>query len=275
MQEKRTIMSNDIIYTIDHNHPTFTNLIRSHAHDSLEITLFLSNGGTFCVGDKFFPVTNGTLVLIQEAINHYCITDLSTFDRYSIRVPYHTIETLSSLQTDFKPIFSDQISSITLSESQTAHIVSLADSCLSCGMGFGDDLQKNIYFMEIILYIGKLLRFLSAEKNPILSRDYKKVLPAIQYIHENYSEEITVQQLSDLCYLSKYHLSRIFHNVTGFNVKKYIVNYRVRQACELFGQGLSVQEIGSAVGFNNSAYFIQVFKRIVGTTPGSFANSMN
>ena len=268
-------MLKDIEYTIDHNHPTFTNLIRSHSHDSLEITLCLSNGGTFCVGDSFFPVTRGTLVVIQEATKHYCITDLSTFDRYSIRIPYQTIEALSSLQTDFKPILTGRVYSTTLTEEQTSHIVSLADACLSCGFGFGDDLQKNLYFMEIVLYIGKLLRFSSTRKDFALSKDYKKVLPAIQYIHENYAEEITVEQLSDLCFLSKYYLSRVFHNAMGFSVKNYIANYRIRQACELFNQGGSVQEVGSAVGFNNSAYFIQVFKRIVGTTPGSFAGSQN
>ena len=99
-------MLKDIVYTIDHDHPTFTNLVRSHTHDSLEITLCLSNGGTFCVEDKFFPVNCGTLVIIQGGTKHYCITDLSTFVRYSIRIPYHTIEALSSLQTDFKPILS-------------------------------------------------------------------------------------------------------------------------------------------------------------------------
>ncbi|MCI9157751.1 MAG: helix-turn-helix transcriptional regulator [Lawsonibacter sp.] len=268
-------MLKDIVYTIDHDHPTFTNLVRSHTHDSLEITLCLSNGGTFCVEDKFFPVTCGTLVIIQGGTKHYCITDLSTFVRYSIRIPYHTIEALSSLQTDFKPILSEHVFSTTLSAEQISYVVSHADACLACGSGFGEDLQKNIYFMQIILYIGKLLRFISIEKDFALSREYKKVLPAIQYIHTNYSEEITIQQLSDLCYMSKYYLSHIFHRATGFSVKSYIANYRIRQACELFNQGLSVQEVGSSVGFNNISYFIQVFKRIVGTTPGHFAANQN
>lgn len=268
-------MLKDIVFTIDHNHPTFSSLIRSHEHDSLEITLCLSNGGTFFINEQFFPVTYGTLLLIPSGNQHYCIADFSVFDRYSIRMPYHTIEAISSLQTDFKPLLNDGIYSAVLTDEQVSQIVSLSNACLSCGTGFGEDIQKTIHFIEIILYIGKLLRFSSSEKDFTLSRDYRKILPAIQYIHKNYSEEITVQQLSDLCYLNKYYLSHIFHSVTGFTVKNYIANYRIRQACELFSQGLSVQEVGSAVGFNNSSYFIQVFKRIVGTTPGNFVNNSN
>ena len=262
-----------MFFTIDHNHPTFINLLRSHAHDSLEITLFLSNGGTFLVGGQLFPIRRGTLVVIQGGTSHYCIADISSFNRYSIRIPDRTLEEISSLQTDFKTLFGENSFSMNLSAEQTDHLTALIDNCISCESGFGADFQKYIYFFQIVLYIGKLQYLSPREKDPAFFRDYKKIIPALQYIHENYSEEITIQQLSNLCFLSKYYLSHIFYNATGFNVKSYITNYRIRQACELFNQGLSVQDAGLAVGFSNSAYFIQVFKRIVGTTPGNLLRS--
>lgn len=266
-------MLKEIVFTIDHNRPTFLKLIRPHFHDSLEITLCMSNGGTFCVANQLIPVCRGVLILAQSGTDHYCIADQSTFERYSIRIPNHTLESISSLQTDFKPLLEQSNLSTTLTNEQTDHLVSLLDDCLACGSGFGEDIQRIAFFLHIILYIGSVLRFLSHGVNPASSRDYKKIMPAIQYIHENYAEEITVEQLSELCFLSKYYLSHMFRSITGFSIKNYIANYRIRQACILFSQGLSVQDVGSAVGYSNSSYFIQVFKKIVGTTPGNFLYS--
>lgn len=98
------MLGRQIEFTLDRNHQTFQKLSNPHAHDSLEIMLCLSDGGTFCIEDRLFPLCRGTLAVIQGGANHFCIVDVSSFERYSLRIPQHTLETISSLQTDFKAV---------------------------------------------------------------------------------------------------------------------------------------------------------------------------
>ena len=265
------MLNRQIEFTLDHNHQTFQKLSNSHSHDSLEIMLCLSDGGTFCVENYLFPLYRGTLVLIQGGVNHHCIVDVSSFERYSLRIPYHTLDVVSSLQTDFKAVFDNSALSINLTEEQVCTLHDLMDKCLSCGINFGEDFKRVIFFFQILLFVGQMMRSTHQSGEPSMSRDYKKILPAMQYIHDHYDEDINVEQLSRICYLSRYYLSHLFHEVTGFSVKTYIVNYRIRRSCELLNNGCSVQDAGISVGFSNSAYFIQTFKRIVGITPGKYA----
>ncbi len=266
------MLNQQIEFTLDHNHQTFQKLSNPHSHDSLEVMLCLSNGGMFCVNDRLLPLYYGTLVVIQNKVDHYCVVDVSKFNRYSLRIPNHTLETISSLQSDFKSIFENSVFSVNLTEEQTTTLKHLMDQCLTCGIEFGGDFRRIIFFFQILLALAKILRQVPQGREATISRDYQKILPIIQYIHNHYSEEVSVQQLSSLCYLSKGYLSHLFHDVTGFSIKGYLINYRIRQACGLLSRGHSVQDSGSAVGFSNSAYFIQSFKRIVGITPGKYAN---
>lgn len=265
------MLGRQVEFTLDRNQQTFQKLSNPHAHDSLEIMLCLSDGGTFCIEDRLFPLCRGTLAVIQGGANHFCIVDVSSFERYSLRIPQHTLETISSLQTDFKAVLGNSTFFVNLTEDQVLTVQGLMDQCLACGIDFGEDFKRIIFFFQILLYVGQVLRLAPKNHEAVISRDYQKILPALQFIHDHYAEEISVQQLSTLCYLSKYYLSHLFRDVTGFSIKAYLVNYRIRQACSLLSQGVSVQNAGSAVGFPNSAHFIQTFKRIVGITPGKYS----
>ena len=121
------MLNRQIEFTLDHNHQTFQKLSNSHSHDSLEIMLCLSDGGTFCVENYLFPLYRGTLVLIQGGVNHHCIVDVSSFERYSLRIPYHTLDVVSSLQTDFKAVFDNSALSINLTEEQVCTLHDLMD----------------------------------------------------------------------------------------------------------------------------------------------------
>jgi len=90
----------------------------------------------------------------------------------------------------------------------------------------------------------------------------------IQYIESHYSEKITIEQLSHLCYLSPNYLSRIFREETGTTLNVYLNNIRISKAKALLRHGnLRLIDIASTVGFEDPSYFTKVFKRITGVTP--------
>lgn len=99
----------------------------------------------------------------------------------------------------------------------------------------------------------------------------KNVQKAIDLIAGHYIGGITIDHAAELLQLSPGYLSRIFKNETGYTFVEYLTFYRIKRAAELLKNGQAkVYEIADLVGYTDSRYFSQVFKRITGFTPKEF-----
>ncbi len=92
-----------------------------------------------------------------------------------------------------------------------------------------------------------------------------------EYIERCYHENITLEQIAANLHVNKNYLSQLFKRVTGEPFVTYFNKYRIRKAIELIETGkYMVYEISERVGFQNSTYFSQVFKSIVGCSPSEY-----
>lgn len=95
---------------------------------------------------------------------------------------------------------------------------------------------------------------------------------AVEYINFRYSYPITVDEIASYVGVSRSHLYRAFHTVTGQSPKTYLSRFRIRQACLLLEKGdMSVSEIAQSVGYESGLYFSKVFHRLEGMTPTEYA----
>ena len=91
------------------------------------------------------------------------------------------------------------------------------------------------------------------------------------YIDKNYNENISLKSIAEAVNANQYYLSHIFKEETGFSPMQYVTRRRIGEAQNLLiNTQLSITEIAANVGYNNSNYFQNVFKKIVGYTPGSY-----
>ena len=91
------------------------------------------------------------------------------------------------------------------------------------------------------------------------------------YIDKNYNENISLKSTAEAVNANQYYLSHIFKEETGFSPMQYVTRRRIGEAQNLLiNTQLSITEIAANVGYNNSNYFQNVFKKIVGYTPGSY-----
>lgn len=99
----------------------------------------------------------------------------------------------------------------------------------------------------------------------------KYVGKMLDHIRNYYSRKISINNLSAEYGLSSTYLNSMFKKETGYTFNDFLNRYRVLQAVELLKQdGLKVYEIAKAVGFQDYKYFIQVFKKYIGCSPGKF-----
>lgn len=94
---------------------------------------------------------------------------------------------------------------------------------------------------------------------------------AIKYINENFTKSITLEEVAGKVYLAPAYFSSLFKHVSGMNFINYLTSCRIRKAKDLLRDPkLKIQDVSEAVGYENSRYFSQVFKKYTGSTPFEF-----
>ena len=103
------------------------------------------------------------------------------------------------------------------------------------------------------------------------NKDFLRVAPILDYIRNNLSEPLTLDQIANQFYISKHYLCRIFKSATGFSVMEYIIYSRVLRARQLLKEGVSVQQAGEMSGFSDNSHYIRTLGHLTGTSPGRYA----
>lgn len=92
-----------------------------------------------------------------------------------------------------------------------------------------------------------------------------------EYIDAHYSEEISLQSISDDLNISQYYLAHVFKDMTGYSPIQYITRRRVGEAQSLLlTTDYTVTQIAAMVGYSNPSHFNQHFTRYVGMTPRNY-----
>ena len=97
------------------------------------------------------------------------------------------------------------------------------------------------------------------------------VYEAALYIHDNYSETISVADISAKVYLSPSYFATVFRILSGFTVGNYLNRYRLHcAAAKLAASDKRIIEIAFESGFLSQQSFTKSFSKTYGITPAQF-----
>ncbi len=109
-----------------------------------------------------------------------------------------------------------------------------------------------------------------AEDNHFSSYVHK----TIEYIEQNYSSKIKLEEIAELVHLNPSYLSKIFSRETGSTISQYITNHRLSIAKKLLRMSdLHIDEIAAKTGFYDTSHFTRVFSASIGITPNVYRQS--
>lgn len=111
--------------------------------------------------------------------------------------------------------------------------------------------------------------------SPLKYDDKKNFSIVVEYIHEHLEGEISLQELSRIAQLSKYHFLRLFKNHTGLTPHQYIMAERIYRAKKLILKGESLSLAGLHAGFSDQSHFIRSFRKIYGYSPKTLLQESN
>lgn len=99
----------------------------------------------------------------------------------------------------------------------------------------------------------------------------QRLLPVLEYIRKNIEYDIKTDDLTEILYVSKEHLIRLFKATTGKTPLEYITDSKIQQAMLMLEENnCSVSAISEKLSFTNPSYFSKIFRQKLGMTPSEY-----
>ena len=94
---------------------------------------------------------------------------------------------------------------------------------------------------------------------------------AVDYIDENFRENINLNMIASICNLSPCYFSKLFKKKMGINYNTYINNKKIDYAKKILETtDTPILNLSMDLGFEDCGYFIRVFKKLEGVTPKKY-----
>ncbi|MGG1554196.1 AraC family transcriptional regulator [Paenibacillus ferrarius] len=132
------------------------------------------------------------------------------------------------------------------------------------------DRQRNLQEIERFFHT-RFFDNLMASHPEKSSLERQQIEQVVAFIRNHYDQDISLQLCADLVGLSSSQLSRTFKKIMGMNFVDYVIQLRVNIAKELLSDPAnSIQAVTDKLRYTSVNSFIRIFKKITGTTPGSY-----
>lgn len=129
---------------------------------------------------------------------------------------------------------------------------------------------------EIRTYISGLAKEVSQTFDHSADTPHHTIQIVKQHIKEHYAEDLSLERLAEVAYLSPRYLSDLFIRQTGCGINKYVKTLRMEKAgTMLLTTNKKVQDICLEVGYTNFSYFCRSFRDHFGSSPEGYRQSAN
>lgn len=254
--------------------PKLSDLFYWHFHPEFELVYIEGASATRHVGNHISSYKESDLVLIGSNIPHL------NFD-HGVTTNYQK-EVLH-----IKPYFKTDFIQKTPELQSLEHLLELSKYGIAF---FGNtkkevgELLKTLYTLspfDFFMHVINILKLLSQSKEfellhkkPFVNKYNKKEQDRIRTIYalidERYQEKISVDEVAQLCNLTKPAFCRYFKKATGSTFIGFLNQYRISQAKRLLLSGKNITEACYACGFESLSYFNRTFRKITDENPSDF-----
>ena len=250
-------------YFVQHAYPR-------HSHDYYVISLIESGHQSFThKGSKYFTPPGGVILINPDTVHTGEAADSQGFELHSI---YPTVSHMEAAVFELTgrpkalPFFKD----VRTDDRWTRNSILALCKVLSQP---ADPLECESRFLWALTQFIKRYADV-AHTEPELGPEKKAVAQARSYIEESFSRGVSLTALAQHVALSPYYLLRVFRAEVGMPPYAYLESLRVRHAQRLIEAGKSLAEVALEVGFSSQSHLTRQFKRIIGVTPGQYAQQV-
>ncbi|MGO5444194.1 AraC family transcriptional regulator [Faecalimonas sp. LCP19S3_D12] len=233
----------------------------AHTHHFTELFYVIHGSGFFLVEGKKFPVKEDDLVIVNPNVSHTELSDKNKPLEYIAL----GINGLKFKDGNLNSIYDYSLHNFREHKEEFSfYLKTLLREIQNKGEYF-ETICQNLLEALILTLVRRTKKKLAIAPTKKITKECRFVE---QYIDEHFTEDITLQTLSDLTYLNKYYLVHSFKEYKGTSPINYLITKRIQEAKHLLETtNHSVAKIANMIGFSSQSYFSQVFKRETNMTP--------
>lgn len=262
----------NLIVQVDRGRTFYSQL---HQHEEIQIAYINQGQGKLIISDSSHPYSDGDIFVIGSNIPHQ-FNSLKQMDESS-----HMISLFFTKKT-FGNYF------VEIPELETIHQFFHKSECgfkllpnnntireLMLKISNADKFSRYILFLKIIKRIChcetlNLANFMDSKEISINNGGRMQTI--FDYVMNNFQEDITLEQVSKLVYMTPNAFCRFFKQRTNKTFFNYLIELRIEYACQLLRNNpdISIAQISDKSGFNSISNFNRKFKKLKKKTPSNY-----
>lgn len=279
-----TIFLNDKFFIENDVHISINKVsnTKTHTHDFIEFVYMMKGKSLHKIDDREFPLSSGDLLIINYNQTHsfdgdpdatYCniLVKPSFIDKSMKACNDLFLLFETSHYKEFKELVNAKCNFIRFTPHEKncfEYMLRLLNKELKeKNIGYNLTTHSGINFLLTMIF-RKMCNSQQQENH-----EFKKIL---EYIGENYEQNISACLLSDMCHYNTSYFSRIFKKYTGITFSEYFKKVRIANACRLLdNEDIKINDLYIRVGYTNKTNFYKHFREITNKTPLEYKKVKN
>ncbi len=271
--EKRGYLNSD--FRLFHLTDTKRQDFEYHYHEFDKIIIFIQGNVTYKIEGRTYQLQPYDIVLVSHSDIHKPIIDPEVkYERIIVYLSPGFINSYKTEEYDLSICFQkakEQSSDVLRihAPQKSSLYKSISDLEYACTHdGYAKDLYCKVVFLQFIIQLNRAALTGRVDYLPSDSSDHR-IQTIMSYISNHLTEDLSIDSIAAGCYISRYHLMRIFKEATGYTLGAYITEKRLILAKDKIANGATVLEACMDSGFRNYSTFSRAYKKYFQNTASS------
>jgi AraC-like DNA-binding protein len=258
-----------------------------HRHNEIQITWVIRGEGTLIAGNIMQSFQPGDIFILGANQPHLFKSDPDYFEPGNTK-QIHSFNIFFNLHGFLTPLLDfPEMSSIKKFIASSLFGIKASEKHQRIVSEYLWKVKNNTSgyrlsaFIEMLQLMANLKdwQYLSTEsfEHAITDTEGMRMNDIYQYTIANYTENITLEQIAEVVYLTPQSFCRYFKKHTCKTYTEFLNEVRINEACKKFvgKEFQSISEIAYQTGFNNVVTFNRVFRTVIGKSPREFIRAFH
>ena len=245
-----------------------------HFHEFDKVVVLLSGHVDYTVEDITYALKPWDVLLVKHHTIHKALIDKTEpYDRVIIYLDgkyFDRIMPNAGLMDCFEKADKDGRQRITPDDGQQERLAEALEDYEAAmrDKELGAEAIRDTQMVKLLVLINRIYAIGSTAPDRAEATRDPKIGAVLSYINENLGRELSVDELAEQAYLSRYHFMRLFKAQTGSTVHAYVRQKRLLYAARLIREGESAARAAAESGFSDYSAFHRAFRECFGISPG-------